>query len=691
MVITDPFSSNQFFIVSQTFYPIMEQHQSSKDNIYSPVDCNDNFQYKTFFNDVTSETKDVFESVLNRTPYEFQKNVRHALAAMSHPNHPLSPSSILLVRPTGGGKSSVYVSHSIVCAGFSLNIVPLLSLGVDQKVKVQEYRSDEVSGIINAIHLDDYRDAQQQKNLVQDLMKIKDDTKQTFFLFASPQAIVNSDHYRKLIDYIIATKLLRLVTVDELHLYAAFGLSFRDEFVQLTEHLFVKLRVNSYDASNIRSHKKRKLNIAKKTRVPILWMTATALKSIIQELEQMTRIQISHDPRCIFWPPALEMYQPRVNLDVVYSSTPITKFKDRIIGVLQEDRQKKFIWYTNNLYTLEQNIKNMLLAFDSNPNIMADLVPLSGDFVKEQKMWHILQFCKDNESNEPTLETCAEADRPFNPQLLMATSGSANAGIDCKFIQGVGRGEFPPSIRDLMQELGRAGRWAYSEKDGCWYLVSLSLESFCSLLRRTFRAKESGATSESYYNSLIKDMYEVLSILVIPTQCLHWSAAVILENPYCPTVNLNSVQQACRDKCSFCRGEFKETYPPISRSGLTRVLLDIFINKRHRNTILTIDDTLVDAIRNYCDDQGKKAARSLIFQSRGKASNLQPVAVKKVIFQCIAAGFIGFECESRNVAADGTNDKDRRKVDIHAKLNQDPVTKELTLNLDSPWALIATK
>ncbi len=563
----------------------MSNSTSSVKDFYSPVNKDDRFPYTRFFAATAQETELVFQSVMERTPYEFQKNVRDALAAMSQKEHPLRPSSVLLVRPTGGGKSSVYVSHSMISAGFLLNIVPLLSLGVDQQQKVKEYKSDETSGITNAYHLDDFRDEEHQKPIVDDLLKIKTDTKQTIFLFSSPQAIVNSPLYQKLIATIIEKKLLRLVTVDEIHLYTSFGLSFRQEFVELTKYLFEKLRLNSYNSTAIVAD----------TKVPILWMTATASESIISELQNMTRVSIAHNPHCIFWPNAEGMYNPRVSIDVAYSSAPISKFKALVIPILETDRKKKFVWYTNNLYSLEQNMKNILLEFDGNPNVKADMVPLSGDLVKEQKMWHILVFCRDNSPNLVRLESSSDKDRPFNAQLLMATSGSANAGIDCQYIHGVGRGEFPPSVRDLMQELGRAGRWIGA--DGCWYFVAVSLESYCSLIRRTFHSFESGTTmSQAYYDSLLDDMKDVLSTLVVPTQCIHWHAATLLQNPYndaCP-----SDGKRCGDKCSFSRGEYGKMYAPVSRAGLTQVLMDIFMDQRYKYPSLTVDDTLIEAIRN---------------------------------------------------------------------------------------------
>ena len=157
------------------------------------------------------------------------------------------------------------------------------------------------------------------------------------------------------------------------------------------------------------------------------------------------------------WPSADEMFDPTVLLDIKYSDAPIRVFKERVNPILQKDRKSKFIYYTNNKSTLEQNIETALLAHDLDPLIKADLVPLTGDYIKEQKLWHVVQFCKSNQSTLDELETCDEDKRPFNPKEMFATSGVANAGIDCADVIGTCRAKFMPSKNDGKQESGRAG------------------------------------------------------------------------------------------------------------------------------------------------------------------------------------------------------------------------------------------
>ena len=43
-----------------------------------------------------------------------------------------------------------------------------------------------------------------------------------------------------------------------------------------------------------------------------------------------------------------------------------------------------------------------------------------------------------------------DADKIFNPQVLFATSGAANTGINNSDIYGVLRAELPPSLKDYI-------------------------------------------------------------------------------------------------------------------------------------------------------------------------------------------------------------------------------------------------
>jgi superfamily II DNA helicase RecQ len=97
---------------------------------------------------------------------------------------------VLLAHPTGSGKSSVRDVCSIMCAGFSLTIVPLLLLGTDQEEKLT-LKAKRTEGTIMSVHLDKICLAADQEQLIMKLKLLPNDCSATVVLFMSPQAMLN--------------------------------------------------------------------------------------------------------------------------------------------------------------------------------------------------------------------------------------------------------------------------------------------------------------------------------------------------------------------------------------------------------------------------------------------------------------------------------------------------------------------
>ena len=77
------------------------------------------------------------ELVFGLKPYDWQKDVIAHLCMMSINDSGVNTAPVLLVRPTGGGKSSVRDVHGVMNGGVLLTITPLLSLGADQEDKMR--------------------------------------------------------------------------------------------------------------------------------------------------------------------------------------------------------------------------------------------------------------------------------------------------------------------------------------------------------------------------------------------------------------------------------------------------------------------------------------------------------------------------------------------------------------------------
>ena len=77
------------------------------------------------------------------------------MTMMPIPQSGIKCGPILLVRPTGGVKSSVHDVYSLMNAGVSLTISPLLLLGADQEEKLK-VKANQDFRLLSPIHIDKF-------------------------------------------------------------------------------------------------------------------------------------------------------------------------------------------------------------------------------------------------------------------------------------------------------------------------------------------------------------------------------------------------------------------------------------------------------------------------------------------------------------------------------------------------------
>ena len=121
------------------------------------------------------------------SPYEWQStSIKHILSiAVNGRRGAASP--ILLVQPTGGGKSSVRDVCAMLLGGCCLTIVPLLSLAADQTEKTNKLK--EKDNRISVFNLDELQDKAMNNELRRLLGNMDANADGTVFLFTSPQKI----------------------------------------------------------------------------------------------------------------------------------------------------------------------------------------------------------------------------------------------------------------------------------------------------------------------------------------------------------------------------------------------------------------------------------------------------------------------------------------------------------------------
>ena len=86
-------------------------------------------------------------------------------------------------------------------------------------------------------------------------------------------------------------------------------------------------------------------------------------------------------------------------------------------------------------------------------------------------------------------------------------------------------------------------------------------------------------------------------------------------------------------------------FPAVNRSGLTRILLDIFMGVNRINGTCTIDNSILKAIVEF------EESSMLIFDLKSK-NKPALVLVKKVLLVLIAAGILGYSMKNTNTAAE---------------------------------------
>jgi hypothetical protein len=602
------------------------------------------------------------QGVFNVTPYPWQTEVIIHMTLMNVPRGGVSCAPLLLVRPTGGGKSLVRDVYSIVKAGVCLTITPLLSLGADQVEKIS-LKSNNLLGSIASIHLDEIRAKHEQEEIVKTILAKPETSHTTTFLFSSPQALVREGSvWIGLLDKLIATRRLSMICVDEVHLFVHFGLTFRKEFTQLKTCLFNKIKIPNMTVS---SNEK-----VCKTTVPVLFMTATCNTFVVEKLQAFTNLDLAI-PANVFWPSANEMAHRHVFFDVAYTIRPLQTFQTRVGPLLKKSSFEKYIYYSNTRAAINAQVVKIAKWIDKN-GFKADILTVVGSLKREQKFYHVRVFNRSNRPNIQVLKTCGENERPFNPQILAATSGAANAGLDDPEVYGVTRIDFPPSILDIKQEKGRAGRRPGATPDWNWYVLCFSLESFIVLLKRMWDTP----IRESVYLTQAQLEIEIAFLLfVLPERCLQVSLEMSLANPFSvPSI----APTACGNACAYCAGTYDTLFPPLVKTGVQSVLLQVFLGPDSATTA-ELDKQLVELVRKF------KGSNRLMFGINSDKKP-EPAAVKKMFLVLLAAKIMKY-----TTTRDTTN-VNKAVVRVYGGLAFDSTdATKLALNVDRYWARIRLK
>ncbi|KAJ8023459.1 ATP-dependent DNA helicase Q1 [Holothuria leucospilota] len=214
-------------------------------------------------------------------------------------NATMSKRDVILVMPTGGGKSLCFQLPALLCDGFTLVISPLVSLMEDQAMALQDCG-------IAAVNLSASTSREEVKVVHQDMIRPNTTLK---LLYVTPEKIAKSKRFMAQLQKAYEKGLLARIAIDEVHCCSQWGHDFRPDY--------------------------KVLGILKRqfSDSPIIGLTATASSSVLEDVKEILNM------------PACEVFRASYNrANLVYEVRPKpsgTEFNSQLAKMLQGEFANK--------------------------------------------------------------------------------------------------------------------------------------------------------------------------------------------------------------------------------------------------------------------------------------------------------------------------------------------------------------
>ena len=574
---------------------------------------------------------------------------------------------VLLVRSTGGGKSAVRDVSGFLCGGISITIVPLLSLAADQTSKLTHLSlSQGLHHRLRVFNLDVIRSEKLNTLLRNHLEELSstDTSKKRVFLFTSPQKITNNPSWQQTIARCCHNGSLRLLAVDECHLYATHGMEFRAEFAELRKCLFKTITRQS------------------KIPLPVLFMTATASSAMVEDLQTLTglRFDVTQD---LIWPNRHSGVHCRnICLDLSFKDTALRRIKAELIKTCQSPNGQKIIVYSNSRKAIQNLHKNCRAEFNRLA-IQKDILLVHGTMFREQKFHHTNLFV-----GKPLSDECPSTGRTlrFDPIALFATAGTASSGIDCADVHKVIFHGIPTSLQDLLQCSGRCGRSPTATPADSSFTIIFSFNNLVSLMTRIFiipKYEESQKNKDSNTSTSNKDqdssslhskpsaintlsfdalatrhwtnLLPVLSLLCLNKGgCIHYQLEQAMLHPYHEKVCDMAV--CCDGACWRCASPRVSTPLDgrIDKDALQDYFLQIFITRKLPPAKLSLHkECFLNELLQYetlgPDGKPTKVFAKRVFRLKDKRAARQ--RAKALLLKCFASEILQPEIDGFQLRA----------------------------------------
>jgi len=353
---------------------------------------------------------------------------------------------IILIDKTSGGKSHSLRMLGTLLKGIHLIFHPVLAMTADQMIKF-ECGSDKY-GLIEAYNLDEIANSKSvQHRLIAILKRLKKGTTTTIFLFSSPQFLCKNRNFCSILINLGRVGMLRSVAIDEVHLWAKHGSSFRSEIRQLKNDFFDPTFKNS-------------------NRSPLFVGASATLSNLaLSMISELTTIEFPID-HCV-WAEYSQFEQDSIHMSHNLTST-YTKQLDKVIDYLADNEGTAFIYC--NSKSLTHKLLPSLEAKIDDRSIEADVIHIHGSMSKTEK----ISFTKLLEG--------AIVVPVFHPRVLLATA-AADVAIDHPQVELVLNMEWPDDIPTLVQRRGRASRGGQPSK----FILVAALSAHISKVSQIYR------------------------------------------------------------------------------------------------------------------------------------------------------------------------------------------------------------
>ena len=549
--------------------------------------------------DISMQT---MQTIFNRSPRGFQfKIISHILRMITGD---LKKQPVLMVQPTGSGKSTVPLTVATADGGITIIIENTLSLGTDQAMKVPLIAQSSTLRYIRSYHLDSFKTEKDQQALSSSIIShCSKNNNTSIILFTSPETLLKKIWSEFLQDIHRLNK-INLICIDEIHLFVDFGCSFRSSFQQLRSKIFNIFRLNNDECT-----------------VPFLLMTATFNVRLHSLLETMIGYKILQQNT--FWAPIDSFKKRHIKIDLSYSNQHFNLTKrllSNYFGANNDDF--KCIIITNTAKRAAECQDSLDHWLDVENKISGDTVLVVGNQDPELKFAFTTQFTNTKFSNQDN-----DDGTTFRPRFLLGTSGCIGAGLDCPDVHLVVRMGLPTSIINFIQEMGRCGRTLpttnTSESIDQFHII-FTIHDYVYLFERLYiidnddnidTAEKTNVQNnnenvllsiDEYRKIEIENLNSIASLLFLNYGCWHNYLEISSINPFS---NSNAhTYVPCITNCPYCTNTILTICKPINRHAICSFLVAKMFNNPKQYNAIELGDELFKYPGSGISIYGRKTA-----------------------------------------------------------------------------------